>query len=36
MNKSVLVVGASTIPGAGIPMAVISSRLAVERIVKAQ
>ena len=34
--KNVFYVGASTIPGAGIPMAVISSRLAVERIVKAQ
>lgn len=32
--NNVFYVGASTIPGAGIPMAVISSRLAVERIVK--
>jgi phytoene dehydrogenase-like protein len=28
-------VGASTVPGAGLPMAIISSKLAVERILKA-
>lgn len=32
--KNLFYVGASTIPGAGIPMAVISSKLVVERIVK--
>ena len=32
--KNVFYVGASTIPGAGLPMAIISSKLAFERIVK--
>jgi phytoene desaturase len=32
--KNVFYVGASTIPGAGIPMAIISSKLAYERIIK--
>lgn len=32
--KNVFYVGASTIPGAGLPMAIISSKLACERIVK--
>jgi phytoene dehydrogenase-like protein len=31
--KNVFYVGASTLPGAGIPMAIISSKLAAERIV---
>jgi phytoene desaturase len=33
--KNVFYVGASTVPGTGLPMAVISSRLVVERITKA-
>lgn len=33
--KNVFYAGASTVPGTGLPMAVISSRLAVERILKA-
>ncbi|MFM2293117.1 MAG: phytoene desaturase [Bacteroidota bacterium] len=32
--KNVFYVGASTIPGAGLPMAIISSKLACERVVK--
>jgi phytoene desaturase len=32
--KNVFFVGASTIPGAGLPMAIISSKLAYERIIK--
>lgn len=32
--KNVFYVGASTVPGAGLPMAIISSKLAFERIVK--
>jgi phytoene desaturase len=32
--KNVFYVGASTIPGAGLPMAIISSKLAFERVVK--
>lgn len=32
--KNVFYVGASTIPGAGLPMAIISSKLAYERIIK--
>jgi phytoene dehydrogenase-like protein len=32
--KNVFYVGASTIPGAGLPMAIISSKLAFERIEK--
>jgi phytoene desaturase len=32
--KNVFYVGASTIPGAGLPMAIISSKLAVDRILK--
>jgi phytoene dehydrogenase-like protein len=32
--KNVFYVGASTLPGAGLPMAIISSKLAFERIVK--
>ena len=30
--KNVFYVGASTVPGAGLPMAIISSKLAFERI----
>ena len=33
--KNTFYVGASTVPGAGLPMAVISSKLTVERILKA-
>jgi phytoene dehydrogenase-like protein len=32
--KNVFYVGASTIPGTGLPMVIISSKLAVERIEK--
>jgi len=32
--KNVFYVGASTVPGAGLPMAIISSKLALERILK--
>ncbi|HNX79580.1 MAG TPA: hypothetical protein PKJ24_06840, partial [Prolixibacteraceae bacterium] len=32
--RNVFYTGASTIPGAGLPMAIISSKLSVERIVK--
>ncbi|MBP7509133.1 MAG: phytoene desaturase, partial [Prolixibacteraceae bacterium] len=32
--ENVFYVGASTIPGAGLPMAIISSKLAYERIIK--
>ncbi len=34
--KNVFYVGASTIPGAGLPMAIISSKLAFERIIKVE
>ncbi|RCK77630.1 MAG: hypothetical protein IGBAC_1939 [Ignavibacteriae bacterium] len=32
--KNVFYVGASTIPGAGLPMAIISSKLVYERVLK--
>ena len=32
--KNVFYVGASTIPGAGLPMAIISSKLVTERVLK--
>lgn len=32
MAKSVLITGASTIPGTGLPMVIISSKLTAERV----
>ena len=36
LYKNTFYVGASTVPGAGLPMAIISSKLVMERVRKAQ